>query len=147
MNKVILIGRLGAKPETRHISDTASVTQGNLATSERYTNKNGEKIEDTEWHKLVIWNKQGQAFEQYLDKGSEVAIEGKIRSRQYDDKDGIRRYITEILVDKWEFTGGSKVQPAPQQQQTWEPPDQPMDQTPNQAPDYGQSDPNDDLPF
>lgn len=139
MNRINLLGRLGKDPETRHISDTASVTQASLATSEKYTNKNGEKVEETEWHRLIIWNKAGLNFEKYLSKGSEVLIEGKIKTRKYDDKDGITRYATEIIVDRWHFTGGSKVET---QQEQWAPPEQPLNQ-----PNSDQSEPYNDLPW
>lgn len=147
MNKVLLLGRLGAAPETRNLSETSSVTQANLATSERYTNKNGEKVETTEWHRLVIWNKSGEIFAQYLDKGSEVVVEGKMATRNYDDKDGIKRYVTEVIVSSWHFTGGSKMeQNGYQQQQTYQQQQQQQQQSPIQP---SGPDPNfpSDLPF
>lgn len=141
MNKVFLLGRLGSDPETRHLSETSSVTQANLATSERYTNKNGEKVETTEWHRLVIWNKSGEIFAQYLNKGSEVMVEGKVVTRNYDDKDGIKRYATEIIVASWHFTGGSKMEQNGYQQS--------QQQQSQQSPMQPGPDPNypDDLPF
>jgi len=141
MNKVFLLGRLGSDPETRQLSETSSVTQANLATSERYTNKNGEKVESTEWHRLVVWNKSGEIFAQYLDKGSEVMVEGKVVTRNYEDKDGIKRYTTEIIVSSWHFTGGSKMENNGFQQSQQQP-NQQSSMQPGPDPNYP-----DDLPF
>lgn len=96
INKVILVGNLGKDPEVRTIQSGAQVAKFSLATSESYTNKEGQKIESTEWHNVVLWRGLATVAEKYLKKGNKVYIEGKIRNRQYEDKDGVKKYITEI---------------------------------------------------
>lgn len=105
INKVILIGRLGKDPEVINFESGTKKTSFSLATGESYTNRNGEKIENTEWHNIVMWRKLAEIGEQYLRKGDPVYIEGKIRTRSYDDKDGNKRYITEIEVDNLSMLG------------------------------------------
>ena len=107
VNKVILIGNLGKDPEVRHLESGAVVANFSLATSETYKDrKTGEKITQTEWHNVVIWRGLAEVAEKYLKKGSSVYIEGKLRSRSWDDKDGIKRYTTEILADVMTMLGG-----------------------------------------
>ena len=112
INKVILVGNLGKDPEVRTIQSGAQVAKFSLATSESYTNKEGQKIENTEWHNVVLWRGLATIAEKYLKKGNKVYIEGKIRYRQYEDKNGVKKYITEIeavemmLLDKAQTTGG-----------------------------------------
>ncbi len=112
INKVILVGNLGKDPEVRTVQSGAQVARFSLATSESYTNKEGQKIENTEWHNIVLWRGLAGVAEKYLKKGNKVYIEGKLRNRQYDDKDGNKKYVTEIeatdmlLLDKAPTTGG-----------------------------------------
>jgi len=96
INKVILVGNLGKDPEVKTVSSGVQVARFSVATSESYTNKEGQKIENTEWHNIVLWRGLATVAEKYLKKGNKVYIEGKLRNRQYDDKDGIKRYTTEV---------------------------------------------------
>lgn len=96
VNKVILIGNLGKDPEVRTFDSGTKKAAFSLATSEPYTDKSGEKKDRIEWHNVVFWGKIADVVEKYLKKGNQVYIEGRIASRSYDDKDGIKRYITEI---------------------------------------------------
>lgn len=104
VNKVILIGNVGKDPEIRQVGDN-KVANFTLATSERYKDKNGEVKEQTEWHNIVIWDAVAGVVEKYVNKGSQVYIEGKIRTRSYDDKDGNKRYTTEILGSTLKLLG------------------------------------------
>lgn len=99
INKVILVGNLGKDPEIRHLEGNISVAKFSLATSEVYKNKDGNRVETTEWHNIVMWRGLAESAEKILKKGSLVYVEGKIRSRQYNDKEGNKRYITEIVAD------------------------------------------------
>ena len=96
-NKVILIGRLGKDPEVKTVgSEGNKVAEVSLATSETYKDRAGEKQSKTEWHKCIFWGNIAGVIEQYLKKGSQIAVEGKIEYRTYEDKDGAKRYVTEI---------------------------------------------------
>ncbi|HEX8517487.1 MAG TPA: single-stranded DNA-binding protein [Bacteroidia bacterium] len=99
VNKVILVGNLGKDPEVRHLEGGASVANFTLATSEYYKDKSGSRIEQTEWHSIVVWRGLADVAEKYLKKGMTVYIEGKIRSRSWDDKEGVKHYKTEIVAD------------------------------------------------
>ncbi|MCB9170971.1 MAG: single-stranded DNA-binding protein [Flavobacteriales bacterium] len=100
VNKVILIGNLGADPEVRHLQNGATVANFRLATSETYKDRQtGEKREQTEWHNVVAWRGLGEITEKYLRKGSKVYVEGKLRTRQWQDRDGNARYTTEVQAD------------------------------------------------
>jgi len=105
VNKVILVGNVGKDPETRYLDENTPVCKFSLATSEVYKNRNGEKVEQTEWHNIVLWRGLAQVAEKYVKKGSQLYIEGRIRNRSYDDKDGIKRYITEIVGDNMQMLG------------------------------------------
>ena len=112
INKVILVGNLGKDPEVRTVQSGAQVARFSLATSESYTNKEGQRIENTEWHNVVLWRGLATVAEKYLKKGNKVYIEGKLRNRQYEDKDGNKKYTTEIeatdmLLLERPQTGGS----------------------------------------
>lgn len=101
VNKVILIGNLGADPEVRHLQNGTAVANFRIATSETYKDRNtGEKREQTEWHNIVAWRGLAEITERFLRKGSKVYVEGKLRNRQYEDKDGNTRYITEVQADE-----------------------------------------------
>jgi single-strand DNA-binding protein len=106
LNKVFIIGNLGKDPEVRFTSNGRAVAKFPVATSERWTDQDGNKQERTEWHNVVVWGKQAETCGQYLSKGRQVFIEGSVRSRQYDDKDGNKRYITEIVARDVRFLGG-----------------------------------------
>ncbi|MEN6468529.1 MAG: single-stranded DNA-binding protein [Smithella sp.] len=98
VNKAILIGRLGKDPEIKYLPDGTMVTNFNLATDEQWKDKNGEKVQKTEWHKIVTYRKLAEICGNYLVKGSLVFIEGKIQTRSWDDKDGVKHYMTEIVA-------------------------------------------------
>jgi single-strand DNA-binding protein len=107
-NKVQLIGHMGSKIELKTLESGKVVGKVSLATNEVYRNQKGEKITDTTWHNLVIWGKNAELLDKYTDKGSEIAIEGKISNRDYTDKDGVKRYITEIVVNEILLMGSSE---------------------------------------
>ena len=98
-NSVHLIGNLGMDPEVKEVSNGNKMARFSLATSETYKNQNGEKVEETQWHNLVIWGKLAGVAEKYLKKGKRIAIEGKLNNRSYDDKNGTKKYFTEIVVN------------------------------------------------
>ena len=106
VNKVILIGNLGADPEIRNLPSGASVANFNIATSESYTNKNGERVTQTEWHRVECWEGLARIAEQYLKKGNSVYIEGKLRTEEWQDKDGNTRYTTKIRALNMTMLGG-----------------------------------------
>ncbi len=99
-NKVQLIGNLGNAPEVKTLESGKKMARFSVATSENYRNAKGEKVTETQWHNLVAWGKVAEIAEKYLAKGKEVAIEGKLISRSYNDKDGNKKYITEIQVNE-----------------------------------------------
>ncbi|MBW6461420.1 MAG: single-stranded DNA-binding protein, partial [Bacteroidales bacterium] len=99
INRVILIGNLGKDPEIRNLEGGVKVANFSLATTESYRSKNGDKVEHTEWHNLVLWRGLAEVAENYLKKGNSIYVEGRIRTRDWTDKDGNKRYTTEILVD------------------------------------------------
>jgi single-strand DNA-binding protein len=105
VNKVILVGNLGKDPELRYTPAGAAVATFSLATSERYKDKSGEMQEKTEWHNIVAWRQLAEICGKYLHKGKQVYIEGRIQTRSYDDKDGNKRYITEIVADQMQMLG------------------------------------------
>jgi single-strand DNA-binding protein len=106
VNKVILIGNLGADPELRYTPSGAAVANFNIATTEKWKDKDGQSQERTEWHRIILWSRQAEVAKEYLRKGSSVYIEGRIQNRSYDDKDGIKRYVTEIVGQRMQFLGG-----------------------------------------
>ncbi len=105
VNKVILVGNVGKDPETRYLDETTAITKFPLATSETYKNKSGEKVSNTEWHNVVLWRGLAQVAEKYVKKGTQIYIEGRIKTRSYDDADGNRKYITEIVGDQMQMLG------------------------------------------
>ena len=105
VNKVILIGNLGKDPEVRYLDSGVAVANFSLATTESYKNKEGERVSQTEWHNVVLWRGLAEIAEKYLKKGNSVYIEGKIRNRKWEDKDGNTRYTTEILADNMTMLG------------------------------------------
>ena len=105
VNKVILIGNLGADPETRYLPSGDAVTNIRIATTETWKDKGGEKQEHTEWHRIAFFGKQAEIAGEYLKKGSPVYVEGRIRTRKWQDKDGQDRYSTEIVADRMQLLG------------------------------------------
>jgi single-strand DNA-binding protein len=106
VNKVILVGRLGRDPETRFTSGGQAVANFSVATDESYKDRNGERQKRTEWHKIVVWGKQAEIAQQYLKKGSLVFIEGRIQSREWQDKEGQKRTSFEIVATNFRMLGG-----------------------------------------
>jgi single-strand DNA-binding protein len=106
VNKAILIGNLGADPELRYTTGGAAVTELRIATSRRYTTKDGTAQEDTQWHRVVVWGKQAENCKEYLAKGRQVYVEGRLQTRQWEDRDGNKRYTTEIVAEQIQFLGG-----------------------------------------
>lgn len=105
VNKAILVGNLGRDPELRHTQSGQAVVNFTLATSETWTDKSGERVERTEWHRVVVWGKTGEMCAQYLSKGRTVYVEGRIQTREWEDKDGNKRYTTEINAQTVNFIG------------------------------------------
>ena len=99
-NKTQLIGNVGQEPAITNLESGKKVARVSLATNESYKNKDGEKVTDTQWHTLVAWGKTAEIIEKYVDKGNEIAVEGKLTSRSYDDKEGNKRYVTEVVVSE-----------------------------------------------
>ena len=106
VNKVILIGNLGKDPEVRFTAGGKAVARFSVATSEQWSDTEGQRQERTEWHNIVVWGKQAESCGQYLQKGRQVYIEGRIQSRSYDDKEGNKKYITEVNAQRVQFLGG-----------------------------------------
>ena len=105
VNKVILIGNLGSDPEVKYTPSGSAVANFNIATNESWTSKDGKKEERTEWHKIVVWNKLAELCGEYLSKGRPVYIEGRLQTREWNDKDGNKRYTTEIVAQTIQFLG------------------------------------------
>ncbi len=108
VNKVILLGNLGRDPETRYTTGGDAVTNLNIATSEQWKDKSGEKQERTEWHRVVLFGRQAEIAGEYLKKGRSVYIEGRLQTRKYTDKDGVEKYSTEIVGDRMQLIGGAR---------------------------------------
>ncbi len=105
VNKVILVGRLGKDPEVRYTASGVAVTNFSLATSEFYKDRNGERQERTEWHNIVVWDRLAETCAKYLKKGKQVYIEGRLQTREYDDRDGNKRRTTEIVATQMQMLG------------------------------------------
>lgn len=99
-NKVQLIGNVGNEPEITVLENGKKVIRFSLATNENYKNANGEKVQNTDWHNLVAWNKTAEIIAKYVSKGKEIAIEGKLTSRSYETKEGEKKYIAEVVIDE-----------------------------------------------
>jgi single-strand DNA-binding protein len=106
VNKVILVGNLGKDPEVRHLEGDKKVAKFTLATTESYRDRNGQRVDNTEWHNIEFWGPVTEVIEKYLKKGSQVYIEGKLRTRSYEDKEGVKRYVTEIIGQNLTLIGG-----------------------------------------
>ncbi len=131
INKVILLGYAGKDPEVKDVAGT-KVANLSLATTEKgYTLQNGTQVPDrTEWHNLVFWKGLAEVVEKYVRKGSQIYIEGKIKTRQYEDRTGSKRYVTEIFVDKLELLGSRPAQQEASPQSALYQPEQPKDDLP-----------------
>jgi single-strand DNA-binding protein len=143
INKVILVGNVGKDPEIRHLDSGVAVATFTLATSETYTAKNGDRITSTEWHNIVLWRGLAEVAEKYVKKGKQLYIEGRIRSRSYEDKEGQKKYITEIYGDVMKLLGNRETQTGSHPEQTSRPEFKPPV---NEEPD-SQGGIDDDLPF
>lgn len=132
LNKVILIGRLGRNPETRLMPNGEAVCNFSVATSEKYTDKNGQHQEATEWHNVTMYRKLAEIAGKYLTKGSQVYLEGKIQSRKYTDKNGVERTAYDIIANELKMLGGNAQTPA---------------QKPQPAQAQAQDNISDDVPF
>jgi single-strand DNA-binding protein len=106
INKAILVGRLGKDPEVRYTPDGAMVTNFNVATDEQWKDKDGQKVQKTEWHKIVTFRKLAEICSKYLTKGQMVYLEGKIQTRSWEDKEGVKKYTTEIIASEMKMLGG-----------------------------------------
>tara|TARA_B110000261_G_C13060145_1_gene347814 strand:- start:69 stop:491 length:423 start_codon:yes stop_codon:yes gene_type:complete len=137
VNKVILIGHLGKDPEVRHLENGTAVANFTLATSESYKDKQGNRIDQTEWHNVIVWRGLAEVAEKFLKKGSQVYVEGKLRTRSWEDQTGNKRYTTEIVADNFTMLSKKDENNQPQNQQT------PATTVQNSAP----VDEADDLPF
>jgi single-strand DNA-binding protein len=122
VNKAILIGNLGKDPELRYTPSGQAVASFSIATTEKWKDKDGQLQERTDWHNIVVWGRQAEIANEYLKKGRPVYIEGRIQTRSYDDKDGNRRYITEIVARRMQFLDQRGAQereiPSPQEAET-----------------------------
>lgn len=134
VNKVILVGRLGADPEIRYTPSGAAVANFTLATSENWKDKDGQKQEKTEWHKIVVFSKLAEICGEYLNKGKQIYIEGRIQTRSWEDRDGNKKYTTEIVANQMQMLGS---------------PGQKQQSAPSSAPRAGENEPPelDDIPF
>lgn len=148
VNKVILIGNLGKEPEVRHLESGATVANFPIATSESYTDRNtGQRVDQTEWHNIVLWRGLAEVAEKYLHKGSKVYIEGKLKTRQWQDKDGNTRYTTEVVGDQMTMlTTKAEAEQMSKGSGTSYPPTQETPKNDPPAQDIG-ADEEDDLPF
>ncbi len=138
VNKVILVGNLGANPEMRFTQGGQAVANLRIATTERWTDKNGQKQEATEWHRVVVWGKQAEIVGQYLTKGRQVYIEGRIQTRQWQDQQGQKRFTTEVVAQRVQMLGGRGDRP--EEAGAAIPSEEPV------AADFGGG-PDDDIPF
>ncbi|HXH76123.1 MAG TPA: single-stranded DNA-binding protein [Bacteriovoracaceae bacterium] len=115
VNKVILLGRLGQDPELKYTPGGSAVCNFSMATTEAWTDKQGQKQEKTEWHRIVVWGKLAELCNQYLAKGRQAFLEGRLQTRSWDDKEGHKRYTTEILATTVQFIGGATASQGSQQ--------------------------------
>lgn len=106
VNRVILVGNCGSEPETRFSQAGTAITNVSLATSNKYKKKDGEAVDETTWHKLIFFGRTAEVAGEYLHKGSQCFIEGRIQNRSYEDKQGVTKYVSEIIVDRLQLLGG-----------------------------------------
>jgi single-strand DNA-binding protein len=108
VNKVILVGRLGQNPEVRYTPSGSAVANFSVATNEAWTDKSGQKQERTEWHRVVVWGKLAELCNQYLQKGRQCYVEGRLQTREWTDKDGVKKYSTEVQAQTVQFLGSDR---------------------------------------
>ena len=142
VNKVIVLGNLGNVPEVKYLEGGLVIANFSIATSEKYKNKSGEVVESLEWHRLVAYNNIAKIVEKYLVKGSQVYIEGRLKTRAWDDDKNIKRYTTEIIVENLQMLGGKK-----ETQQTSTPGATSATPKPEEPRPEVNNEPQDDLPF
>ena len=143
INKVTLLGRVGKDPEVRHFENDGAVCNFSLATNRSYKNKNGEKVEETEWHNLVIWNRGlVTVAEKYIKKGTLLYVEGRLATRSWDDQSGAKKYTTEIMVESFKMLDGK-----PEGSNSGESYTPKAENTASQAAANDSNDDSDDLPF
>lgn len=152
INKVILVGNLVKDPEVRHLESGTAVANFPIATSETYTDKSGQKVTQTEWHNVVLWRRNAEVAEKFLSKGRQVYIEGKLRTRNWTDRDGNTRYTTEVVGDLIQLLGsrpdegGAPRTESPAQAASTPAAAQPQAAASNE-PQLAPGTPEDDLPF
>jgi single-strand DNA-binding protein len=144
INKAILVGRLGGDPEVRHLEGGSIVARLNLATTESYKNRNGERVDETEWHTVTFWGRTAEVAEKYLKKGDMIYVEGRIRTRKWEDKEGNTRYTTEIVGQNMTMLGSKGDRPEGGSQQATPPA---QNTTQESAPADNTPPADDDLPF
>ena len=137
VNKVILVGRLGKDPDLRYTPGGQAVASFSLATNRQWKSQEGQKQEETTWHNIVAWGKRAETLKEYMSKGRQIYIEGRIANRSYDDKEGNKRYVSEVVVENFQFLGDRGSAEAD--------PSTPESSTPPPAGESGGDD--DDLPF
>ena len=147
VNKVILIGNLGSDPEVRHLSNGSVVANFNIATSESFTNRNGEKVTNTEWHRIELWDGLAKTAEQYLRKGNTVYIEGKLKTESWQDSDGNARTTTRIRGLSMMMLGGKSGGEVSENPSSGEPQAMPSPRTSAPEGPSPHQDDTDDLPF
>lgn len=147
VNKVILVGNVGRDPEVKYLEQDVPVARFTLATSESYRAKNGERIESTEWHNIVLWRGLAKVAEQYVKKGSKLYLEGKITHRQYE-QEGVTKYFTEIVANNMVMLDSkSQANASPQETKPSANNMQNEPSAPKSAPDFEENEGDDDLPF
>jgi len=139
VNKVIVIGNLGSDPEMRYTASGAGVCELRVATNESWTDKNGQRQERTEWHRIVVWGKRAEVCSKYLAKGRQVYVEGRLQTRSWDDKDGNKRYTTEIVANDVQFLSSNNSNAGSRSDDGPPPPSEPYG--------FNDSSPDDDIPF
>lgn len=140
VNKAILVGNVGNDPEIKYLDSGTPLARFSLATSENYTNRNGEKVSQTEWHNIVLWRGLAEVAEKYVKKGTQLYIEGRIRTRSWDDKDGNKRYTTEINCDSLQLLGSRNTE-----REEVKPPQKPTEKVEND--ENNNIEIKDDLPY
>jgi len=143
INKVILIGHLGKDPELKNTASGIAVCNFTLATSEKFKDKTGEMQSRTTWHNIVAWDKQAEIIKEYVKKGSKLFIEGKISNRSYEDKEGIKRYVSEVVVNNFKFLDAKNDKPKVEDDK----PEPEEESLPVKDKEKKLADDDDDLPF
>lgn len=146
INKVILVGNVGNDPEVRYISEDLPTARLSLATSETYTDKTGQRVTKTEWHSITVWRGLAKTVEQYVKKGMQLYVEGKLTTRSYE-KDGVTRYVTEIVANEIKFLGKKEGSSETTYTAPAQPVAAPVSSSAPAAPAFEAPMPADDLPF